>query len=29
MSPCNVCDVKGTLMGQRHADEWQKYLVKK
>ncbi len=23
-SPCNVCDVKGTLMGKEHADQWQK-----
>ena len=23
--PCNVCDVKGTLMGQKHAEAWAAY----
>lgn len=22
--PCNVCDVKGTLIGKKHAIEWKK-----
>lgn len=29
ISPCDVCDVKGTLMGQRHAEEWRNHLAKK
>ena len=24
-SPCNVCDVKGTLMGKEHFAQWQKH----
>jgi radical SAM protein with 4Fe4S-binding SPASM domain len=23
-TPCNVCDVNGTLMGKKHSDEWKK-----
>ena len=26
MSPCNVCDVNGTLIGSKHADVWKKIL---
>ena len=26
MSPCDVCDVKGTLMGEAHAEAWAKLL---
>ena len=26
MSPCNVCDVNGTLIGSKHADAWKKIL---
>ena len=22
--PCNVCDVKGELIGEKHAKEWEK-----
>ena len=22
ISPCNVCDVKGTLIGQKHVEAW-------
>ena len=24
-SPCDLCDVKGTLMGKKHVDAWKKY----
>ena len=24
-SPCDVCDVRGTLIGQEHFEEWQRY----
>ena len=23
-TPCDVCDVNGTLMGKKHSDEWKK-----
>ena len=24
LSPCNICDVKGTLIGERHSNAWKK-----
>ena len=24
-SPCNVCDVKGSLIGKAHAEAWKNY----
>ena len=24
-SPCDVCDVKGTLIGEKHANSWKNY----
>ena len=27
-TPCNVCDVNGTLMGKKHSNEWKKKLSK-
>ena len=27
-SPCNVCDVKGDLIGSSHAEAWSKVLKK-
>lgn len=23
-SPCNICDVKGTLIGEKHSEAWKK-----
>jgi len=28
-SPCNVCDVHGTLIGEKHSKTWKKYYEKK
>jgi len=28
-SPCNVCDVHGTLIGEKHSKTWEKYYEKK
>ena len=28
-SPCNVCDVHGTLIGEKHSKAWEKYYEKK
>ena len=28
-SPCNVCDVRGSLIGSKHADHWTKILDEK
>ena len=28
-SPCNVCDVHGTLIGEKHSKTWNKYYEKK
>ena len=27
-SPCNVCDVKGDLIGKDHAEKWKKVFEK-
>ena len=24
ISPCNVCDVKGDLIGKKHSEAWEK-----
>ena len=26
-SPCNVCDVKGDLIGSKHVEAWQKLTI--